>query len=46
MQSAVDEFKKIFKSSSAAAINEAAAEALDGEGAEQITKYVPPAVKR
>jgi len=28
------------------AVNEAPAEALDGEDAEQITKHVPPAVKK
>jgi F-type H+-transporting ATPase subunit alpha len=43
MQSAVDDFKKIFKTTASQAVNEAAADALDGEGAEQITKYVPPA---
>jgi len=46
MQSAVDDFKKIFKSSAAAIVNDAPADALEGEGVEQITKYVPPAVKR
>ena len=46
MQSAVDDFKKIFKSSASQAVNEAAADALDGEGVEQITKHVPPAVKK
>ena len=43
LQSAIDDFKKQFKSSAASAVNEAAAEALDGEGAEAITKHVPPA---
>ena len=46
MQSAVDDFKKIFKSSASQAVNEAAADALEGEGVEQITKHVPPAVKK
>ena len=46
MQIAVDDFKKIFKSSAAAIVNDAPAEALEGEGVEQITKYVPPAVKK
>ena len=46
MQSAVDDFKKIFKSSASQAVNEAAADALDGEGVEQITRHVPPAVKK
>ena len=46
MQSAVDDFKKIFKTTASQAVNEAAADALDGEGSEQITKHVPPAVKK
>jgi F-type H+-transporting ATPase subunit alpha len=46
MEEAVTAFKKQFKSSVAQAINEAPAEALDGEGVEQITKHVPPAVKK
>ena len=46
MEEAVETFKKQFKSSVAAAVNEAAAEALDGVDAEAITKYVPPAVKK
>ncbi|NCX37003.1 MAG: F0F1 ATP synthase subunit alpha [Actinobacteria bacterium] len=46
MQSAVDDFKKIFKTTASQAVNEAAAEALEGEGVEQITKHVPPAVKK
>jgi len=46
MEEAVASFKKQFKSSVAAAVNEAAAEALDGEAAEQVTKYVPPAAKK
>ncbi len=46
LQSAIDDFKKQFKSSAAHAVNEAAADALDGEGAEAITKHVPPAVKK
>ncbi len=43
---AVADFKKQFKPSVAAAVNEAPAEALDSEGAEAITKFVPPAVKK
>ena len=46
MEAAVADFKKQFKPSVAAAVNEAPAEALDGEGAEAITKHVPPAVKK
>jgi F-type H+-transporting ATPase subunit alpha len=46
MEEAVASFKKQFKSSVASAVNEAAAEALDGEAAEQVTKYVPPAAKK
>ena len=46
MESAVADFKKQFKSSVAPAVNEAPAKALDGEGAEAITKHVPPAVKK
>ena len=46
MTEAVEAFKKQFKSSVTHALNEAPAEALDGEGAEQITKFVPPAVKK
>ena len=46
MQSAVDDFKKIFKSTASQAVNEAAADALEGEGVEQITRHVPPAVKK
>ncbi len=46
MEEAVATFKKMFKSSVAGAINEAPADALDGEGVEQIIKYVPPAVKK
>jgi F-type H+-transporting ATPase subunit alpha len=46
MEEAVATFKKQFKSSVAAAVNEAAAEALDSEAAEQVTKYVPPAAKK
>jgi F-type H+-transporting ATPase subunit alpha len=42
LQSAIDDFKKQFKSSAAHAVNEAAADALDSEGAEAITKHVPP----
>jgi F-type H+-transporting ATPase subunit alpha len=43
LQSAIDDFKKQFKSSASAAVNEAAADALDSEAAEAITKHVPPA---
>ncbi|MEI6870245.1 MAG: F0F1 ATP synthase subunit alpha [Actinomycetota bacterium] len=46
MESAVADFKKQFKSSAAAAVNDAPAKALDSEGAEAITKHVPPAVKK
>jgi len=46
MQIAVDDFKKIFKSSASAIVNDAPVDALDGEGAEQITRYVAPAVKK
>jgi len=46
MEEAVASFKKQFKSSASHALNEAPAEALDGEEAEQITKFVPPAVKK
>jgi F-type H+-transporting ATPase subunit alpha len=46
MDAAVTDFKKQFKSSVAPALNEAAADALDSEAAEAITKHVPPAVKK
>jgi F-type H+-transporting ATPase subunit alpha len=46
MEEAVASFKKQFKPSISAAVNEADAEALDGEAAEQVTKYVPPAAKK
>jgi F-type H+-transporting ATPase subunit alpha len=46
METAVADFKKQFKPSVAAAVNDAPAEALEGEGAEAITKHVPPAVKK
>jgi F-type H+-transporting ATPase subunit alpha len=46
LEEAVSAFKKIFVPSVAAAVNEAEAAALEGEGAEQITKHVPPAVKK
>jgi F-type H+-transporting ATPase subunit alpha len=46
MEEAVAAFKKIFKASASAAINEAAAEALDSEASEKIIKHVPPAVKK
>jgi F-type H+-transporting ATPase subunit alpha len=46
MEEAVASFKKQFKSSVASAVNEAEAQALDSEAAEQVTKYVPPAAKK
>ena len=46
MEEAVAAFKKIFKATASAAINEAAAEALDSEASEKIIKHVPPAVKK
>ena len=46
MVEAVTAFKKQFKSSVPGVLNEAPAEALDSEAAEQVTKYVPPAVKK
>jgi F-type H+-transporting ATPase subunit alpha len=46
MKSAVADFKKQFKSSAAGIVNDAPADALDSEGAEAITKFVPPAVKK
>jgi len=46
MKSAVADFKKQFKPSAAGIVNDAPAEALDAEGAEVITKHVPPAVKK
>ena len=46
MEEAVTAFKKQFKPSVVAAVNEAEAKALDGEGSEAITKHVPPAVKK
>jgi len=46
MKSAVADFRKQFKSSAAGIVNDAPAEALDSEGAEAITKFVPPAVKK
>ena len=46
MKTAVADFKKQFKSSAAGIVNDAPAEALDSEGAEAITKFVPPAVKK
>ncbi|CAN2180376.1 AtpA F0F1-type ATP synthase, alpha subunit [Candidatus Nanopelagicaceae bacterium] len=46
MKSAVADFKKQFKPSAAGVVNDAPAEALDSEGAEAITKFVPPAVKK
>jgi F-type H+-transporting ATPase subunit alpha len=46
LEEAVVAFKKIFVPTVTAAVNEAAAAALEGEGSEQITKHVPPAVKK
>jgi F-type H+/Na+-transporting ATPase subunit alpha len=46
MKTAVADFKKQFKSSAAGIVKDAPAEALDSEGAEAITKFVPPAVKK
>jgi F-type H+-transporting ATPase subunit alpha len=46
MTEAVAAYKLQFKPTVSAALNEAAAEALDGEGNEQITKFVPPAAKK
>ena len=46
MEEAVATFKTRFISSAAKAVNEAPAEALEGETNEQVTKYVPPAVKK
>ena len=46
MEEAVAVFKQRFTSSIAAAVNDAPADALDSEGAEAITKFVPPAVKK
>ncbi len=46
MKSAVADFKKQFKPSAAGIVNDAPAEALDSENAEEITRFVPPAVKK
>jgi len=46
LEEAVSAFKKIFVPSVSAALNEAEADALEGVEAEQITKHVPPAVKK
>ena len=46
MVEAVAAFKLQFKPTNSAALNEAAADALDGEDNEQITKFVPPAAKK
>jgi F-type H+-transporting ATPase subunit alpha len=46
MTEAVAAYKLQFKPTVSAALNEAAADALDGEGNEQITKFVPPAAKK
>jgi F-type H+-transporting ATPase subunit alpha len=46
MEEAVSAYKLQFKPTISAALNEAAADALDGETNEQITKFVPPAAKK
>jgi F-type H+-transporting ATPase subunit alpha len=46
MTEAVAAYKLQFKPTVAGALNEAAAEALDSEANEQITKFVPPAAKK
>jgi len=46
MDEAVAAYKKLFKPSAAGIVNDAPADALDGEEAEQVTKYVQPAVKK
>jgi F-type H+-transporting ATPase subunit alpha len=46
LEEAVSAFKKFFVPSVAAAVNEADADALEGVEAEQITRHVPPAVKK
>ena len=46
LEEAVASFKKQFKPSVAPAVNEAPAKAIEGEGQEQVTKYVPPAAKK
>jgi F-type H+-transporting ATPase subunit alpha len=46
MDEAVAAYKKLFKPSAAGIVNDAPADALDGEAAEQVTKYVQPAVKK
>jgi F-type H+-transporting ATPase subunit alpha len=46
MTEAVAAYKLQFKPTVSAALNEAAADALDGESNEQITKHVPPAAKK
>jgi F-type H+-transporting ATPase subunit alpha len=46
LEEAVVAFKKIFVPTVSASVNEAEAAALEGEVAEQITKHVPPAVKK
>jgi F-type H+-transporting ATPase subunit alpha len=46
MTEAVAAYKLQFKPTVAVALNEAAAEALDSEANEQITKFVPPAAKK
>ena len=46
MVEAVASFKTRFVPTTAAAVKDAPAEALTGEGSEQITKHVPPAVKK
>ncbi|MBI3429045.1 MAG: F0F1 ATP synthase subunit alpha [Actinobacteria bacterium] len=46
LEEAVTIFKSRFTSSVAKAINEAPVAPLEGEASEQVTKYVPPAVKK
>lgn len=46
LEEAVASFKKHFKPSVAPALNEAEAKPVEGEGQEQVTKYVPPAAKK
>ncbi|CAN2179643.1 AtpA F0F1-type ATP synthase, alpha subunit [Candidatus Nanopelagicaceae bacterium] len=46
LESAVADFKKQFKSSAAPAVNDVPEKALEGEGAEVITKHVPPAASQ
>ena len=46
LEEAVASFKKQFKPSVAPSVNEAPATPIEGEGQEQVTKYVPPAAKK